>query len=129
MKNKLYCIIIFLLGLFISGCAGTGGGLGSNPFSYSSTKTNDLMPGMTPSEVKSLLGQAKSTQFIGDKWVWKYSLMEYGKGWIPYYLVFGKENPKLESWYANEDEYLRQQELWLQAFPPTEKHEIKVKIE
>ena len=40
-----------------------------------------------------------------------------------------QENPKLESWYANEAEYQRQQQLWLQAFPPTEELEIKVKIE
>ena len=123
MKNKLYCIIIFLLGLFISGCAGTGGGLGSI------SKTNQLVPGMSPAEVKNILGEASQTEFIGNKWVWKYSLHQIGKGFVPFYLVFGKENPKLESWYANEDEYIRQQELWLQAFPPTEKHKIEVKIE
>ena len=123
MKNKLYCIIIFLLGLFISGCAGTGGGLGSV------SKTNQLVPGMSPAEVKNILGEASQTEFIGNKWVWKYSLHKMGKGFVPFYLSFGKENPKLESWYANEAEYQQQQQLWLQAFPPTEKHEIKVKIE
>ena len=87
MKNKLYCIIIFLLGLFISGCAGTGGGLGSI------SKTNQLAPGMSPNEVKNILGEASQTEFIGDKWVWKYSLHQIGKGFIPFYLVFGKENP------------------------------------
>ena len=123
MKIKLYCIIIFLLGLFISGCAGTGGGLGSI------SKTNQLAPGMFPNEVKNILGEASQTEFTGDKWVWKYSLHQIGKGFVPFYLVFGKENPKLESWYSNEAEFQQQQQLWLQAFPPTEKHEIKVKIE
>ena len=123
MKIKLYCIIIFLLGLFIFGCAGTGGGLGSI------SKTNQLVPGMSPTEVKNILGEASQTEFIGNKWVWKYSLHQIGKGFVPFYLVFGKENPKLESWYSNEAEYQQQQQLWLQAFPPTEKHEIKVKIE
>jgi hypothetical protein len=27
---------------------------------------------------------------------------------------------------ADEAEYMRQQQLWLQAFPPTQKHEIQV---
>ena len=122
MNKKLYCVVIFLLGLFISGCAGTGGGLGSI------SKTNQLTPGMSPSEVKSVLGEASQTQFIANKWVWKYSLHQYWKGWVPYYLVFGKESQKLEAWYANEAEYMQQQQLWLQAFPPTQKHEVDVNI-
>jgi hypothetical protein len=31
---------------------------------------------------------------------------------------------KLDEWFADEAEYMRQQQLWLQAFPPTQKHEI-----
>ncbi len=122
MKYKCYCIVALLLSLFLSGCAGTGGGLGSI------SKTNQLSPGMSPSEVVGVLGEASQTQFITNKWVWKYSLHEYWKGWVPYYLVFGKESKKLESWYANEAEYMRQQQLWLQAFPPKQKYEVDVNV-
>ena len=34
----------------------------------------------------------------------------------------------LEQWYADEAEYMRQQRLWLEAFPPTQKHEVDVDI-
>ena len=117
----MFLIIPFLVASF-SGCAGTGGGLGSI------TKTNQLAPGMSPAEVKSTLGEPSQTQFIENKWIWKYSLHQYWKGWVPYYLVFGKETQKLEAWYANEAEYMRQQQLWLQAYPPTQKYEVDVNV-
>jgi hypothetical protein len=106
--------IISLAALFIliGGCAGTGGNFGSV------SKTNQLMPGMSAYQVKEILGEPSQTQYIADKWVWKYSLHEYWKGWVPYYLVFGKETQKLDSWYADEAEYRQQQQLWLQAIPP-----------
>ncbi len=47
---------------------------------------------------------------------------------MPFYLVFGKEDQKLESWYADEAEYQRQQQLWLQAMPPTQKHEVEIEV-
>jgi hypothetical protein len=114
-------ILLSLLFTFIGGCAGTGGGLGSVSI------TNQLTPGMTTNEVKEILGEPSQTQFIADKWIWKYSLHQYWKGYIPYYLVFNKETQKLESWYADEAEYQRQQQLWLQAFPPKQKIEIDIK--
>ena len=109
-KGKKFFIIPFLF-VFIGSCAGTGGGLGSI------AKTNLLVPGMSVDEVKNILGEPSQTQFVADKWVWRYSLHQYWKGYVPYYLIFGKENKKLEEWYANEAEYTRQQQLWLQAFP------------
>jgi hypothetical protein len=51
------------------------------------------------------------------------------KGWIPYYLVFDKASGELDSWYADLDEYNRQQQLWPQAMPPTQRVEIKGDIE
>jgi hypothetical protein len=120
MKKMLFVFpFIFVL---ICGCAGTGGGLGSI------SKTNHLSPGMTTNEVKTVLGEPSQTQFVANKWVWKYSFHQYFKGWVPYYLVFGKETQKLEEWYANEAEYLQQQQLWLQAFPPKQKYEVDVNI-
>ena len=106
----------------LSGCVGTGGGLGSI------SKTNQLSPGMTSSQIKAVLGEPSQTQFIGDKWIWKYSLHQYSKGLVPYYLVLGKESKLLQEWYADEAEYQRQQQLWLQAFPPTQRQEVGVTI-
>jgi hypothetical protein len=93
------------------GCAGTGGGLGSVE------KTKQLSPGMKMAEVRSLLGEPSQTQFVSDKLVWKYSLHEYWKGFVPYYLEFGRKSMALERWFADENEYMRQQQLWLQAIP------------
>jgi hypothetical protein len=121
MNNKILLVIPFLFAL-VYGCAGTGGGLGSI------SKTNHLVPGMSPNEVKSVLGEPSQTQFVANKWVWKYSLHQYWKGWVPYYLVFEKETQKLEAWYANEAEYMQQQQLWLQALPPTQKHEVDINV-
>ena len=50
------------------------------------------------------------------------------KGFVPYYLVFGKSSKQLESWFADENEYYRQQSLWLQAMPPKEESKIEIKI-
>ena len=115
-------IIAALLPMLFACAAGTGGGLNSIQ------KTNRLSPGMNPSEVKAVLGDPGQTQFVSDKWVWKYSLHEVWKGYVPYYLVFTRKDQKLESWYADEAEYQRQQQLWLQAFPPTHKQQIDLNI-
>jgi len=113
---RMYLILFSLLISTLTGCA------------TKVSATNQLSPGMQPQQVKTALGEPSQTQFVGNKWVWKYSLHEPWKGFIPYYLVFSKENPVLEGWYANEEEYFRQQQLWLQAFPPTQKHEINLNI-
>jgi outer membrane protein assembly factor BamE (lipoprotein component of BamABCDE complex) len=102
---------------------GLGGGLGSV------SKTKQLSPGMKPSEVRSILGDPSQTQFISNKWVWKYSLHEPWKGFIPYYLVFSRDSQVLEQWFADEAKYMRQQQLWLQAIQPTQKHKVDVRIE
>jgi len=104
---------ILILGILalLSGCAGMGGGLGSIE------KTRQLAPGMKMAEVRALLGDPSQTQFVSNKLVWKYSLHEYGKGFVPYYLEFGRKSMTLERWFADEDEYQRQQQLWLQAIP------------
>jgi hypothetical protein len=99
---------------FLVGCAGTGGGLGS------AEKTGQLSPGMKTAEVLALLGEPSQTQFVSDKVVWKYSLHEYGKGFVPYYLEFGRKSMRLERWFADENEYMRQQQLWLKAFQPVQ---------
>jgi outer membrane protein assembly factor BamE (lipoprotein component of BamABCDE complex) len=105
MTNRLLLLTLVLL--ILAGCAGSGGGLGSV------SKTNELSPGMKPAEVRTILGEPSQTQFVSNKWVWKYSLHEPWKGFIPYYMVFGRESQTLEQWFADEAEYMRQQQLWL----------------
>lgn len=122
MNTWLIPIVASIFSLLCFGCAGTGGGLGSV------AKTNQLMPGMTLTQVQGILGDPSQTQFIAEKLIWKYSLHEPWKGWVPYYLVFDKDVRQLQAWYADEAEYLRQQKLWLQAFPPTQKRDVDINI-
>jgi len=95
------------MAVLLSGCATLG----------SIKNTNDLMPGMSIGEVKKIMGQPSQAQFIGNKLVLKYNLHQYFKGWVPYYLAFDKDSNKLESWFADEQEYYRNQQLWLEAMP------------
>jgi hypothetical protein len=95
--------LILLLSFSVVGCASLG----------SIKKTNQLSPGMTTDQVRSILGQPSQSQFIQNKIVWKYSLHQYFVGWVPYYLVFDKNSQKLETWYANEQEYYRNQRMWM----------------
>jgi outer membrane protein assembly factor BamE (lipoprotein component of BamABCDE complex) len=97
--------------------------------------TNRLTPGMSADQVRSQMGEPSQTQFIADKIVWKYSLHQPWKGFIPYYLVFNKDTQVLEQWAANEAEFARQQQHILQTwsmlnqtFPPTQRREVEVKI-
>jgi hypothetical protein len=90
---------------------------------------------MSADQVRGVMGNPAQTQFVADKWVWKYTLAEWGKGNIPYYLVFGKETQTLDGWFANEAEFYRNQQLWMQTwsqinqtFPPKQKHEYEIKI-
>ena len=98
------------------------------PCGVSISKTNQLSPGMSPTSIKAILGEPSQTQFIGDKSIWKYSLHQDSKGHVPFYLVLDKESQSLQEWYADEAEYLRQQELWLRTFPPTQRQEIDLKL-
>lgn len=107
--------LLFLVLILTTGCAGYGGGLGIGTIS----KTNKLVPGMSVQEVKQILGDPGQSQFVKDKWVWKYTLHQPFVGFIPYYLVFNKDSQKLEMWFANKEEYYRQQNLWLGAIGNT----------
>lgn len=113
--RKAICLLLLVV---MSGCATLG----------SVKKTNQLYTGMTVAEVRQTLGQPSQTQFIGNKLIWRYNLHQYWKGFVPYYLVFDKDTQKLDSWYADEEEYYRNQKLWLHAFPPTQKHEVDLEI-
>jgi hypothetical protein len=97
--------------------------------------TNRLAPGMSGAQVQNIMGPPSQTQFVADKWVWKYSLHQPWKGFVPYYLVFNKDSQALEGWVANEAEYQQQQILWMQTwnqlnqtFPPKQKSKVEVII-
>ena|SRR5437588_230182 len=94
---RVIASVVVTLSLLV-GCVGTGGGLGSV------SKTNQLAPGMGAADVRAVLGEPSQTQFVSNKWVWKYSLHEPWKGFVPYYLVFGRESQRLEEWFADEAE-------------------------
>ncbi|MFQ5329104.1 MAG: hypothetical protein ACE5D4_03840 [Thermodesulfobacteriota bacterium] len=70
-----------------------------------------------------MLGKPKSVQFTGDKAILKYSLHEYWKEWVPYYMIFDKATGKLKEWYADEAEYQRNQAVWVSVFDEFEKQQ------
>jgi outer membrane protein assembly factor BamE (lipoprotein component of BamABCDE complex) len=107
----------------LSGCRATVG------------QTRQLSPGMSAAQVQSILGEPSQTQFVSDKWIWKYSLAKWGTDNIPYYLIFNKDTQTLEQWAANEAEFVRNQQMLMQTwgmlnqtFPPTQKSKVEVKI-
>jgi len=115
--KRMTALLGTLLVLVAWGCAGTS--LEMN----SVEKTGQLYPGMMHPDVVKLLGKPKSVQFVGDKVILKYSLHEYWKGWVPYYMVFEKRTGKLQEWYADEAEYQRNQAMWMSMFKEFEKQQ------
>jgi SmpA / OmlA family len=69
-----------------------------------SQRTNVLHPGMTPEQVRSLIGEPLETQFGASKTVWKYLLIQSGKAPMPYYLIFEGSPRSLTTWYADQEE-------------------------
>ena len=107
-KHRILPIILFTI--ILSGCAGI-----QTKELNTAEKTNQLSPGMSYEEVIHLLGQPKSSQFVADKWVLKYSLHDPQRGWVPYYLLFDKKTKRLASWYVDEQEYRRDQQMRMQT--------------
>ena len=96
-------LAILIIGLALTSCATT-------------SRVNDLSPGMTVSEVKEKMGNPDGTEFKSGAYVLKYSLHKAFVGFIPYYLVFNPNTKKLHSWYSDMNEYNRNQAAWGQAF-------------
>ncbi len=71
--------------------------------------TNQLRPGMTYDEVVEILGNPKSSQMTGDKWVARWNLQEMWKGYIPHDFVFDPKTQTLISWSQNEKAFETQQ--------------------
>ena len=108
MMNRL--LLVALLG---SGCAVN-----------TIQRTNELEPGMSSADVVAVMGKPSTTQYVAERRVWRYSLQQAWKGYVPYYLVFGADE-RLDSWYADESEYQAQQALWLKATAP---RTVKVQV-
>ena len=105
----------FLIVFVLTGCAGTSLEINSME------RTNQLAPGMTFPEVVQILGKPKSSEFKADKWVLKYSLHQYWKGWVPFYVVFDKRTKKVVTWFVDEEEYVRNQMMWMEAMKAMQK--------
>lgn len=123
MRNSSYfhskiftTLLLLLITATLCGCASGRGGLNS------AAKTNQLVPGMSTSDVKNILGEPSSSQFTQGILVWKYYLQKPWVGWIPYYLAF--HNDDLIAWQENVDEYYANQELWIQTLP--QKYDINL---
>jgi uncharacterized membrane protein YgcG len=107
---RLRIIILFALGVFLSGCATGGTNMGFDTVK----KTAQLRPGMMFPEVVKILGKPKSSVFIEDEWQVNYTLHQYWKGWVPYVFVFDKNTQRLKSWKADEEAYQKNQEMWME---------------
>jgi len=108
-RIKILFLAIFCI--VVAGCASL-----DNLKAVTVDKTLELTPGMHHEKVISILGKPKTVQFIGDKVVLKYKLLEYYKGFVPYYMIFEKKSAKLISWYADEAEFQRNQMMWMNAW-------------
>ncbi len=106
-----------LIATVLLGCAGVGG-IGSI------NKTNHLRPGMTTSEVQELLGEPGQSEYVEGYLVWRYSLHQVGRGWVPFYLAFEGRTAQLASWQASVEEYYATQSLWIEALP--KQHHVNV---
>ena len=102
--------LLFAIGatLLVSGCATMEGAAGLG----TASKTAQLRVGMEYKQVEALLGTPKSSQTMKGQQVVRWNLHEYGKGWVPYDMVFDARKKTLSSWSANEKEYLASQQKW-----------------
>jgi hypothetical protein len=105
-KSEIFLIIIAVaLIQFLTGCSSM------KTMQLDSIQlTNQLKPGMTYTEVESLMGKPKSTQIVGEKWIARWNLQEKWKGYVPYDLVFNASDKTLISWSENQQAYAQKQE-------------------
>ena len=105
-KSEIFLIIVaVVLTLILSGCSSM------KTMQLDSIQlTNQLHPGMTYTEVESLMGKPKSTQIVGEQLIARWNLQEKWKGYIPYDLVFNASDKTLVSWSENQQAYAQKQE-------------------
>ena len=78
-------------------------------------KLNQLDRGMSPAQVRALLGDPKQKELKAGRTVYKYSLHEWMAGYKPVYVVFDGDD-RLAETMVDESEFLEKQKLWLRAF-------------
>lgn len=104
-RSRIYFIFFALL---FTSCIGTLKGTLKELNTVQ--KLGSLAPGMSHRQVCQIIGQPKSSEFVGDTWVLNYTLCDYLKGPMPYRVVFDKNTKKLVSWYADEEKYRKNKE-------------------
>jgi hypothetical protein len=77
-------------------------------------KLNDLDRGMSQAQVRQILGEPKQKELKAGKTILKYSLHEWMRGWKPVYIVFDEAGTLVE-WSVSESEYVKMQEMWMDA--------------
>jgi hypothetical protein len=103
--NLLFKLLVCLAMLLTSGCSSM------KTMQLDSIQlTNQLQPGMTYTEVESLMGKPKSTQIVGEQLIARWNLQEKWKGYVPYDLVFNATDKTLISWSENQQAYAQKQE-------------------
>lgn len=106
MKKILtFLLFVFVCILFISAGCGSMKTMALNSVEL----TGQLRPGMTYTEVESILGKPKSTRVEGEHWIARWNLQEKWKGYIPYDMVFNVKDQKLISWAENTKAFEAQQ--------------------
>jgi hypothetical protein len=114
-------ILTFTSLLFFFGCA-----------SNRVTDVNKLQPGLSITEVKQIMGEPSVTQMKNGQLIYKYSVWQAFVGNKPYYLIFSQSDNKLASWYADENEYWRNQNAWMgvaQEMNKQQRHDDQMRLE
>jgi hypothetical protein len=108
--SRRVILLLFALSaiLLMTGCATLEQAAGLN----TAGKTVQLRTGMEYRQVEAILGTPKSSQTAKGNQIVRWNLHEYGKGWVPYDMVFDARKNTLLSWSANEKEYLATQQKW-----------------
>lgn len=96
-KHHLVLIIVIIAAASFLYCCSSTQTMALNSIQL----TNQLRPGMSYTEVESILGKPKSSQMVGDKWVARWNLQEMWRGYIPYDMVFNPKDQTLISWSEN----------------------------
>jgi hypothetical protein len=103
-----YFLVLMLIAVLYTGC----------PPTDTVRRTNFLQPGMSPTQVKAVMGEPLQTQFVAERVVWQYTLHQSYRGYRPHYLIFEGEPLRLTSWFPEQAAFERQRAVWFQVFPP-----------
>lgn len=94
-------VVLLAATLLLAACASTG--------LNAAARVQQLRTGMTPVEVRALLGNPTGVRSAPAAEQWTYSLHANWKGWVPHVLVFTGNPAVLRSWWADEEKFRRDQ--------------------